>query len=129
MKAILITAEAAAVVVDIPNDEETDGGETLAELQRIVVGRIEALPFPYSNDATVYIDDESKFTKRPNPAATAMMAPILTPGDSIHGPMLICGFDAAQGRTVEVPELLIEQFVTGLTPEAGDMDRADGLGG
>jgi hypothetical protein len=128
MKAILITAEAAPVVVDIPSDEDADGGTTLAELQRILVGRIEALPFPYSSEATVYIDDESKFNKSPNPAATAMMAPILQPGDAIYGPMLVCGFDASRGRTIEVPQVLIDQFVAGLTPEAGDMGRADGLG-
>lgn len=128
MKAILVTAEAAPVVVEIPEDS-CDGGETLGELQRILGGYIEALPFPYTKDATVYINEEGKFTKQPNPMASALMAVNLMPNDAIYGPMLICGFDEVAGRTTSVPDDLIGTYCSRPLPEAADMSQGDGLGG
>lgn len=128
MNAILITADAAPVVIDIPEDTES-GGATLAELQRVLGGLIAALPFPATTDATVYINDESKFLFPPNPKATALMAPVLFTGDAIHGPMLICGFDAEKGRNLEVPADLIGMYAApAVKPAAEHMDEADGLG-
>lgn len=126
MKAILITAEAGPVVVEIPEDAD-HGGASLRELQRIVDGMIEALPFPNRDDTTVYINEESKFTKTPNGAATRLMRPVLFPADEIHGPMLICGFDAGEGRTVTVPDDLLVLAESGLNT-ADAMGRDDGLG-
>jgi uncharacterized protein DUF3846 len=125
MKAILIQNEGGPVVIELPEDS-SDGGEVLAELQRIVDGRIEALAFPAHEGATVYIEEESLYNKTINRQATAIMAPIIMPGTAIHGPMLICGFDAAKGRTATVPDELIEAYVT--APDAANMSRPDGMG-
>lgn len=128
IKAILVTSEAAPVVIALP-PEEDDGGERLAEMQRVLDGRIEALPFPGRDDVTAYIGDESKYEKKPNAAATAIMAPVIFAGDAIHGPMIICGFDAMRGLTLSAPDDLIERFARHSIPSAGSMGRSDGLGG
>lgn len=110
MRAILINNEMGPAVVEL-RDEADD---RLADLQRIVGGRIEALGFPYRNDATCYINDEGKFVAQANHMATAIMIPILMLGDAIHGPMLICGFDASTGETLTVADDLIDTYVTGV---------------
>lgn len=108
MKALLITADAAPVVVEVPEDRG-HGGASLRELQRIVGGNIEALPFPNREDVTCYINDEGLYTKPVNVPATAMLAPLGLLGP-IHGPMLIFGFTPRAGRTTACPPDLIETF-------------------
>jgi hypothetical protein len=123
MRVVLIPEEGAAKVISIPRDDER--GSALEGLQGLVGGLIDALPFPDRSDATCYIHDESKFLYGPNEKATALLAPVLMRGDAIHGPLVVCGFDAALGQTMSIPDDLIDTLVG---PEAGDMSKSDGMG-
>lgn len=122
MKAILIPTEGGPVVFDLVKDDDEAG--TLTHLQHMVAGHIEALPFPYRDDTTCYIEEEGKFQKSPNPMATAILAPILFPGDGVHGPVVVCGFNAAKGENQDVPDEVIEAVVNAPSAAGG----TDGLG-
>lgn len=102
MKALLIPVEGPVETIEL------DG--TLAQLQKLVDGMIEALPLPDfidpQGEATSYVNEEGKFTQQPNMRATDFMVPGvgLFMGDYIAGPFLICGFDARQGEHAELPD-------------------------
>lgn len=113
LKAVVIAEEAPTREVNLPRG---DGGDTLDSLQALVGGRIEALPVPsvegwVYDDATAYINDESKFLCLANARATKFMAPILSQGDTIHGPLVVCGFDASTGENRDIPADLKAQLL------------------
>jgi hypothetical protein len=90
--------------------QELDG--SLAQLQGLVGGFIEALPIPEfipgSDRATAYVNEEGKFHPncKPNMRATDFMVPGigLFMGDYIAGPFLLCGFDPARGENTDLPD-------------------------
>lgn len=100
LKAVVIAEEAPAREVDLPRGDE---GDTLDSLQALVGGRIEALPIPFRKDATAYINEEGKFICLANARATRFMTPVLFAGDTIHGPVVICGFDESTGESRDIP--------------------------
>ena len=102
---------ALLIPVEGPLEEvELDG--TLAQLQAIVGGMIQALPLPGfiagADEATAYVNDEGKFLEacQPNLRATDFMVPGvgLLWGDYIAGPFLLCGFDPRNGEHAELPD-------------------------
>jgi hypothetical protein len=101
---------ARLIPVEGPLEEvELDG--TLAQLQAIVGGTIQALPLPDfiagADEATAYVNDEGKFLGcQPNLRATDFMAPGvgLFWGDYVAGPFLLCGFDPSKGEHAELPD-------------------------
>lgn len=88
---------------------ELDG--TLAQLQKLVGGHIEAVPLPGfirdSDHATAYINEDGKYLDecKPNMRATDFMVPGvgLFPGDYIAGAFLLCGFDPSAGEHIDLP--------------------------
>lgn len=88
---------------------ELDG--SLAQLQDLVGGHIEALPIPTfireSARATAYVNEDGKFLDscEPNMRATDFMVPGvgLFMGDYVAGPLLLCGFDPNTGEHAELP--------------------------
>lgn len=106
MKALLIPVEGPIEEVELtPNDD----GSSLAQLQALVGGYIQALPMPdfIGDDVTAYINEEGKFSgdTRPNMRATDFMVPGvgLMMGDYIAGPFVLCGFDAERGENTDIP--------------------------
>lgn len=94
----------AFTVIVIPEEASArlealeEGGDSLDFLQRLVGGLIEALPYPGRDDMTAYVNEEGKFTRLTNVRATRLMAPVLFDGDSINGPLVVCGFDLVGGN-------------------------------
>jgi hypothetical protein len=88
---------------------ELDG--TLAQLQALVGGLIQALPVPEficpNDGATAYVNEDGKFDPdcAPNVRATDFLAPGigLFFGDYVAGPMIVCGFDPRTGRHAPLP--------------------------
>jgi hypothetical protein len=88
---------------------ELDG--TLAQLQLLVGGLIQALPLPEficpRDDATAYVNEDGKYAPActPNMRATDFLAPGvgLFWGDYVAGPMVVCGFDPRTGRHAPLP--------------------------
>ena len=106
---------ALLIPVDGPLEQvELDG--TLAQLQKLVGGHIEAVPLPgfipSSDHATAYVNEEGKFLEScpPNMRATDFMVPGvgLFPGDYISGPFLLCGFDPTTGEHTELPADVVD---------------------
>jgi hypothetical protein len=112
LSALVIPVEGPLVEVELDPGE---GASTLAQLQGLVGGMIEALPLPGfirgAAAATAYIDEEGKFTQEPNMRATDFMVPGvgLFWGDYIAGPMVLCGFDPSTGRHAELPRAVIDR--------------------
>lgn len=108
MKAVLIPEEGTPYEVELT---EAEGDSTLASLQKLVGGWIEALPVPGRDDATCYVNEEGKFECLPNATATKFMRPVLFPGDTVHGPLIVCGFDASEGVNRPIPDDLREEVI------------------
>jgi Domain of unknown function (DUF3846) len=107
MIALVIPVEGPLVEVELSPRED---GSTLAQLQELVGGYIEALPLPDfiegADRATAYIDEEGKGIQEPNMRATDFLVPGvgLFWGDYIAGPLVLCGFDPRRGVHAELPE-------------------------
>jgi hypothetical protein len=107
-----------AVVIPADEDEPVrrvvlndDGDSSLRQLQEIVGGNIEAVPYHASSEVTTYVHEEGKYvfveedgTAKVNARATRLMAPGLFAGDWIAGPLVVCGFDAETGENRDCPE-------------------------
>lgn len=106
MKALLIPVEGPIEEIDLNPD---DNGSSLAQLQALVGGYIQALPMPdfIGDNVTAYINEEGKYSgdTRPNMRATDFMVPGvgLMMGDYIAGPFVLCGFDAERGENTDIP--------------------------
>jgi hypothetical protein len=85
---------------------ELPEGSQLDELQRLVGGFIEALPFPNDDRATAYVNEEGKYTADAgiNRRATDVMLPVLFAGDWIAGDLVVCGFDPRRGENEDVTD-------------------------
>jgi hypothetical protein len=114
MKALVIPSEGPLVEVElVPNDD----GSSLAQLQALVGGYIQALPLPEfipgSDYATAYINEEGKFDPdcKPNMRATDFFVPGigLMHGDYIAGAVVLCGFDPEVGENRDVPQAVIDR--------------------
>lgn len=88
------------------------------DLQALVGGYISSVPCPDfiegSSHTSLFINDEGKFTCRPNMAATDFMVPGvgLFFGDFIAGPMVIVGFDPETGEDAhEIPQGVIDRVL------------------
>lgn len=117
MKAILVP------VGEMPRKIEIDG---LADLQKAVDGHIEPVSWYFSDEPTIYVDEEGKYTKRPNRAlyATEETAQMFStesrkyePGevvDILFGDFVAIGFDpdtgADRGLTDEEEEKVMAAF-------------------
>lgn len=109
MQALLIPVEGPLEAIEL------DG--TLAQLQGLVGGNIEAVPLPGfiggAVHATSYVNEEGKFDPehKPNMRATDFMVPGagLFFGDYIAGPFLLCGFNAATGEHAELPAPVVRR--------------------
>jgi uncharacterized protein DUF3846 len=99
MRAVLIPVEGE------PREVEQNG---LEDLQKLVGGWIEVLPFPGREDLTVYVNEEGKFGCDPNRTATRLLGSVLFRGDWIAGPCVICGFDPDRGRNLAAPAEVLE---------------------
>ena len=118
VRALLIPVEGAVQAVVL------DG--TLAQLQALVGGHIEALPVPSfvggSDRATAYVNEDGKYVEScpPNMRATDFMVPGvgLFFGDYVAGPMLVCGFNPRTGEHAEIPAP-VERRVRLVEREAG----------
>jgi hypothetical protein len=93
---------------------ELDG--TLAQLQQLVGGYIEAVPLPEFiagwDAATSYVNGEGKLVGlAANLRATDYLVPGagLFWGDYVAGPFLLCGFDPDRGEHAELPEPVIRR--------------------
>lgn len=83
---------------------DSDPPRSLAELQDLVEGDIEALPVPGSDRLTAYINENGKTLALPsNHRATRLIGPLLFAGDYIAGPLVVCGFDPDQGTNLDCP--------------------------
>jgi hypothetical protein len=97
---------------------------TLAQLQALVGGHIEALPVPSFIDgrgrATAYVNADGKCLCPPNMRATDFMVPGvgLFFGDYVAGPMLVCGFNPRTGEHAKMPTS-VEKRVRLIEQEAG----------
>ncbi|MGI8800619.1 MAG: DUF3846 domain-containing protein [Solirubrobacteraceae bacterium] len=101
-RALVIPTEGPVAVVEL------DG--SLAQLQALVGGLIEALPVPSfipgSDRATCYVGEESKFQECPaNMRATDFLVPGigLFFGDFVAGVMVVAGFRPVTGEHAELP--------------------------
>lgn len=103
MRGILIPADDALDVRSVELD--SIDGSTLASLQRLVGGLIEALPYPDDRAGlTAYVNEEGKILNLPwNARATILMRPVLFTRDYIAGDLVITGFDPREGETIDLP--------------------------
>src|SRR4051812_38412253 len=107
--ALLIPEEGPVLIFEL------DG--TLAQLQTIVGGLIQALALPElicpNDDATAYVNEDGKFEPdcEPNMRATDFLVPGvgLFWGDHIAGPMVLCGFDPDTGLHAPLPPEVVER--------------------
>ncbi|MEA2309804.1 MAG: hypothetical protein QOI65_2090 [Thermoleophilaceae bacterium] len=107
----------AVSAVLIPSDVQepvrriTVGG--LHDLQAAVGGDIEAVDTAVLGDQlTSYINAEGKLNGcQPNPRATQLLGPGLFAGDWIAGPLLVCGFDPAEGENRDCPAGFEAEFL------------------
>lgn len=112
MRALLIPSNPDRPVCDVQLDELN----VLADLQALVGGDIEALRFPEREDVMPFVNDEGKLAALPaNQRATELLASVLMSGDWIAGDLVLTGFDAETGDTVDLPE---EIGVRALVPRA-----------
>jgi hypothetical protein len=88
-----------------------DRSESLATLQGLVNGNIQALDVPGAARMTAYINEEGKFTcldehGKPlvNERATAVIGPLLDAGDFIAGDLVLSRFDPDKGENLDCPE-------------------------
>jgi hypothetical protein len=100
-------------------------GASLRQLQEAVGGYIEAVDLPdFIRDArraVCYVNEEGKLTGLPfNGRATDLLVPGvgLMWGDSIAGPMVVCGFDADDGSNTDIPAG-VERRIRLIESEAG----------
>jgi hypothetical protein len=85
----------------------------LHDLQAAVGGDIEAVDTAVLGPRlTSYINAEGKFNGcHPNPRATQLLGPGLFAGDWIAGPLLVCGFDPAEGENRDCPAGFEAEFL------------------
>jgi hypothetical protein len=113
-RALLIPVEGPVTEIEL------DG--TLEQLQRAVAapgeqtGYIEAVGIPQfidpSGHSTAYVNEEGKYNGcQPNMRATDFMVPGsgIHMGDYIAGPMLLCGFNPADGEHADVPQRVVDR--------------------
>jgi hypothetical protein len=99
MRAILIPADDTRRPI-----QEIQHSDSLEEMQEIVGGNIEYVPFMGRPDVFPIINDEGKFLDLPvNYAATAFLAESLQPGDYIAGDCLVMGANPETGETTDLP--------------------------
>lgn len=103
MRAILIPAEPDEPIQEIQHSD------SLEEMQGIVGGNIEYVPFRGRPDVFPIINDEGKFMDLPvNLVATWFLAASLQPGDYIAGDCLLMGADPETGETTDLaPDITI----------------------
>jgi hypothetical protein len=114
IKALVIPSEGPLFEVELTPD---DDGSSLAQLQALVGGYIQALPIPEfvpgSDHATAYVNEEGKFDPDcpPNMRATDFFVPGigLFAGDYIAGACVLLGFDPEVGENRDVPQPVIDR--------------------
>lgn len=103
-------------VIFVPEDDrrpvirmKIDASDTLAELQRMVAGYVQAVELPGFAGATVWMNEEGKLIggMGRNVRATALLASVLMPGDYVAGPAVITGV-TPQGRVTDAPAELLD---------------------
>ncbi len=111
MRAILIPGD------DTRPIQEIQHSDSLEEMQGIVGGNIEFVPFRGRPDVFPIINDEGKFSNLPvNYAATAFLAASLQPGDYIVGDCLVMGADPETGETTDLaPDITVAYVIQQLT--------------
>jgi hypothetical protein len=98
MRAILIPADHTRPIREIQHSD------SLEEMQGIVGGNIEFVPFRGREDVFPIINDDGKFSNLPmNYAATAFLYSSLQFGDYIAGDCLVMGVDPETGETADLP--------------------------
>lgn len=102
MRAILIPADQGYLIRPV---QITDRGDScLRDLQALVGGDIETLPYPGRDDVAPFIHGEGKFVPLPrNDRATVLLRASMFPDDYIAGDCVLTGFDAESGDTVDLP--------------------------
>lgn len=107
-----------AVLIDKGDVKFIDGDfNRLSELQEIVGGMIEMLPFsPPASGAHCYINEEGKLIGLPlNELATLLMRDIISYDDFIVGPMVVLGSDDFGGED-DVPNDAVQYIQQVLGP-------------
>ena len=105
--------------IRIPSDDaqqiEVVEWQTLADLQSLVGGYIETIPFVQG--VAPYFDEEGKLKGRPlNRRATILMWQHHLPRtDAIVGDLVLCGQDERTGESEDVPDT----WVRALVPKEG----------
>lgn len=111
--ALVIPVEGPLETIELP----TGTTNSLARLQEIVGGYIQALPLPVFVDrepGSVYVNEEGKYASGKfgqfNPRATDFMVPGigLFFGDYIAGPAILVG-EGPEGETTSAPEAAVKR--------------------
>lgn len=111
MIALVIPVHGPLVEVDLVPDSDLPGARSsLAQLQDLVGGMIEAVDVPDfiggGSEATAYLNEEGKLLGLPpNMRATDFLVPGvgLHWNDYVAGPLVLCGFDLDTGKHRELP--------------------------
>lgn len=73
---------------------------TLEDMQELVGGYIEPVPWVFRGEPMLYVNEEGKYKCRPNRTVT-LDGDIQ---DILFGPILACGFDYESGEDVDITE-------------------------
>lgn len=109
VKALVIKSDGEVLVEMVPKD-------SLARMQEVVGGFIQALPVPpapLGNEpefaGSMYFNEEGKYENLPkNDIATALMIRNLYPGDCIVGNAMVFG-PLDDGADTDVPDAIVER--------------------
>ena len=118
-----------AFVVLPTGEMELKNPKGLKDLQELVGGPIQYLPYPERDDVVCYINEEGKLPIHPfeeevdgkvvvvnrelplNEKATKIMAPVMFDDDCIVGSMIVIGFDPETGEEKDLPLSAVDLFL------------------
>ena len=104
MRALVVPVDGTPVPVEVCG---------LREMQRVVGGDIESVPWVFDDEPAVYVNGEGKYTCEPNRALYATREGERWDGTPIHegdlldiayGPMLCVGFDPDTGESRDITD-------------------------
>jgi hypothetical protein len=114
MRAVLIapgvTSPNAGLATEVDFDNAREG---LEDLQKLVGGYVESVPYPERTDVVCFLNEDGKSMSLPrNERATRLLNPVLRPGDWIAGNLVVCGFDPSTGENRDLPADVLEGIMT-----------------
>lgn len=99
-----------SIVIEVDGSVDVRDLEGYEGISSALKGDVELIAGP-REDIACYCNDVGKLIGMPiNAKATALLADYLMHGDTINGPLVICGIDWSTGYEQDIPENFIPEF-------------------